>query len=189
LLAEGVGMRSIMNASKTLTAWVLLPALILALSLLPSKAFCQTKVDYLILTKFTTTFLAHTRDFIDFNESCENDTEYAIGMSFINIAQTYSDHSDFIAEEISILLGLETTTDKKLVKEVLKQRLKTTSTHFISATMKGINNNLSHTKRAVMVAQGNKLKDDLKEFQKALETISDKMAAERKAASTQPSQK
>jgi hypothetical protein len=178
-----------MNASKTLTAWVLLPALILALLLLPSRVFCQTRADYLLLTEFTTTFAAHTRDFIDFNKSSEHDTEYEIGMSFINIAQSYLDHSDFIAEEISILLGLETTRDKKLVKEVIQKRLQTTSTHFISATMKGINNNLSHTTRSVMVAQGNKLKDDLNEFQKALETISYKMADERRAAPTQPSQK
>jgi hypothetical protein len=166
-----------MNATNIYRAWVLLPALLLGLALSSSTGFCQSKADWSLLSKFTVTFPEHARDFLEFQKAfLRNDAEYAVTTSFADIASSYAATSDFISEEVFIMLKLETETDKQIVRDLLQRRIQTTIKDINTTTTTLINLSLSSTKQPAIVAEGNKLKDDLREFRKALEAISDKAA-------------
>ena len=96
-------------------------------------------------------------------------------MDFINLASTYNDKADFVSEELSIMQMLDTETDKRQVANILQKRFQREIQQIDNITIKEINLNLAHATKAVVVAEGNKLKDDLKEFQEALTALNKKV--------------
>ena len=155
---------------------LLLPlTLTLALALSSSKGFCQSKADFETMHNFRRTFHERAQDFISFAKASKSPDEPAwIAESLISIAGQYTRECAFIAEEVFIVLSLETETDKQIARKILRERLNDSSREIDEYTLGLINEDLANATRPATVAGGNKLKDDLRGLQKTLQEISDK---------------
>ena len=132
------------------------------------------------MDKFSKKFNAHSRTFLDFAKASNGvsgeELQYEIIMDLINLADNYSETADFISEESFIVGILETETDKREVIEILRKRVHHIIQEIDNITIHQININLAHSKKDAVVAEGNKLKDDLNDFKEALQAITDNAA-------------
>jgi len=164
-------------AAKNYRVWVLLPALILGFFSQSTSGFCHSDSDVKLMDKFQKKFLEHYKAFTYIAKASRGqELEYEIAIDFINLCESYADNTDFISEELIIAEMVENKIDRQMVGKILQRRIQREIQAVEKFTTGEINNNLAHSKNAAVVAEGNKLKDDLKAFQEALQAIVDSMA-------------
>jgi len=180
-----------MKAAKNSREWILLPAIILGLLFRSSDGFCQSFTDCEIMHKFSAKFGEHARDFTDFAKATAATSEtgdWILTMHLSNLASKYEDSTDFIGDELFIVLFLETEKDKQEVRKMVQKRIQNTIQEIDKYTLSEINIGLADAKKPALVVQANKLKDDLKDFQEALREINDKLAQSGKDSEKQKNQ-
>ena len=153
---------------------VVLTTLIIALVFQPENGSCQPKRDDQIVDEFQEKFMAHGRDFLAFAKAFPaGGHEQDRAFDLCNMITEIYERSDFISEELFILSVVETELAKKRVGYLIKQRIQR-MIELDKANLGKINIALAATKSPAIVAQCNKLKEDLKDFQGKLLEVADK---------------
>ncbi len=120
-------------------------------------------------------FLDHGRDFLDFSKTSGRDLfEYGNAQSLLNEASKICAVCELIGEEFYILELISDEASKMRVKRVVATRIDY-SLQELQLSISSVNNSISGTGKSAVVAQANKLKDDVRQLRGLLETIRTKL--------------
>ncbi len=132
----------------------------------------QTDADLKTIGICANNFTERQKDFaVHANSFPQGSSETPIAMRLYHIAENCADTADVLSDEFYIARLISDSTAKQSVREVIGRRIKIMLKRTGTIPLE-INTQISATKLPAMVAEAKHLKDDLRQFREALETLS-----------------
>lgn len=136
---------------------------------------CHAETDVESLLKFEKKFHSHGDDFLEFCKIISpagkpRTLDFECAKEMYSCANVLSLRAGFLAEELFIFGLIDDKVAKLTVRKLVKARLESFSESSQGA-LQMITVSIGSSSRPAVIAQGNKLKDDVKDLQEKLQAL------------------
>lgn len=115
-------------------------------------------------------FIAYHSDFIDFAKAVQNSEEFEYVYGFSDLAHETVEQVDAVIALLKIYNALSCNEDRAKISPIIREEVVTYS-KYIELSIQSANLSLSAIKRPGVVAEGIRMRDDLRELKDILRSI------------------